>query len=219
MKKAAEILDVMLDGRPDIPECLGRIGSALAIVADGDALTALPEHSHRRDREGEVGRYVNSRHAPGAGGTLHSPVSATPEQMLRGFAAYPPFRDVHEPGHHVQLCFTESDNEKWVEMYQDAVKRVGTIDDPIERLATINNLEFWAGFSSFYFHRHYAPRRYAEQLFPEAFAFVESIYGKLTPTESDYPGYAQYVTASGYELPWLVPGGVIYENDTFGLQA
>ena len=64
LKKAAEIVDVMLDGRPDIPDCLGRIGSALAIVADGDPLTALPEFSHLRDLGGETGRYLNSRHAP-----------------------------------------------------------------------------------------------------------------------------------------------------------
>ena len=213
LKKAAEILDVMLDGRPDIPDCLGRIGSGLAIVADGDPLTALPEHAHRRGGD----PYANSRHVPGAGGgSRRTPVSATPEQMLRGFDGYPPFRDVHEPGHHVQICFTESDILKWVDLYQDAVERVGTIDDPIDRLATINYEEFWAGFTSFYFHRHYAPRRYAEQLYPEAFALMESIYGKLTPTESDHPGYAQYVTASGHKLPWLVPGGLTYENDTFG---
>ena len=216
LRKAAEILDVMLDGRSDIPDCLGRIGSALAIVADGDPLTALPEFSHLRDLEGETGRYLNSLHAPGAGGGRDSPVSATPEQMLRGFAAYPPFRDVHEPGHHVQICFTESDNQKWEGLYQDAVERVGTFDDPIEDLASVNSDEFWAGFASFYFHRHYAPRRYAEHLFPDAFAFVESIYGKLSPTESEHRGYTQYVTASGYELPWLVPGDVTYENDTFG---
>ena len=212
LRKAAQILDVMLDGRPDIPDCLGRIGSALAIVADGDPLTALPEHAFRTNR----GSYVNSLHAPGSGGTPHSPVTATPEQMLRGFAAYPPFRDVHEPGHHLQLCFTESDNWKWEALYQDAVERVGTINDPIDRLIDHNDMEFWAGFASFYFHRHYAPRRYAEHLYPEAFAFVESVYGKLTPTESDHPGYTQYVTASGHKLPWLVPGDVTYEDDTFG---
>ncbi len=216
LRKAAEILDVMLDGRPDIPDCLGRIGSALAIVADGDPLTALPEFSHLRDLEGETGEYLNSLHAPGAGGGRRVPVSATPEQMLRGFAAYPPFRDVHEPGHHLQICFTESDNQKWMEMYQDAVARVGTIEDPIDRLVDQNHMEFWAGFASFYFHRHYAPRRYVEFLYPEAFAFVESFYGKLTPTESEYPLYSQYVTASGHELPWLVPGDVTYDNDTFG---
>ena len=212
MKKAAEILDVMLDGRPDIPDCLGSIGSALAIVADGDPLTALPEHAHRRGGD----PYTNSLHAPGAGGVPNSPVSATPEQMLRGFAAYPPFRDVHEPGHHLQLCFTQSDNQKWEALYQEAVARVGTIEDPIDRLVDQNHMEFWAGFASFYFHRHYAPRRYVEYLYPEAFAFVESFYGKLTPTESEYPLYSQYVTASGHELPWLVPGDVTYKNDTFG---
>ena len=210
LKKAAEILDVMLDGRADIPDCLGRIGSALAIAADGDPLNALPEHAHRTSRG------ASSLHAPGAGGIPHSPVSVTPEQMLRGFDGYPPFRDVHEPGHHVQLCFTESDNRKWVDLYANAVERVGTIEDPIDRLIDHNNLEFWAGFTSFYFHRHYAPRRYAEHLYPEAFAFMQSIYGKLTPTESEHPGYTQYVTASGYKLPWLVPGDVTYQNGTFG---
>ena len=217
LQESAEILDVMLDGRQDIPDCLGRIGSALAIIADGDPLTALPEFSFLRDEEGEWGRYYNSTHAPGAGGGEDSPVSATPEQMLRGPAGYPPFRDVHEPGHHVQICFTESDNLQWVDLYWDAVERVGSVDeyDPISELVSSSNHEFWAGFSSFYFFVHYAPRRYARQLFPEAFAFVESIYGKLTPTESDHPGYVQYVTASGHALPWLVPGGD-YENDAFG---
>ena len=217
LQESAEILDVMLDGRQDIPDCLGRIGSALAIVPDGDPLTALPEFSYLKDVEGEWGLYYNSTHAPGAGGHQDSPVSATPEQMLRGPAGYSPFRDVHEPGHHVQLCFNESDNLRWMDLYWEAIEKVGSVDeyDPISELVSSNSYEFWAGFSSFYFFVHYAPRRYAKQLFPEAFAFVESIYGKLTPTESDHPGYVQYVTASGHALPWLVPGGN-YENDTFG---
>ena len=217
LHNAAGILDVMLEGRDDIPDCLGRIGSALAIVPDGDPLTALPEFAHLRDIGGETGAYLNSVHAPGAGGGWDSPVSATPEQMLRGPAGHPPFRDVHEPGHHLQICFTDSDNREWVDLYRRAVEKVGDVTeyDEISSLVTSNNYEFWAGFASFYFFVHDAPRRYAKQLFPEAYSFVEKFYGLLTPTKSAHQGYIQYVTASGIPLPWLVPGGE-YQNNRFG---
>ena len=217
LHNAAEILDVMLDGRQDIPDCLGKIGSALAIVPDGDPLTSVPEFAHLRDIGDEWGSYYNSVHAPGAGGGWDSPVSATPEQMLRGPAGYPPFRDVHEPGHHLQICFTDSDNREWIELHRRAVEKVGDVTeyDEISNLVSSSHHEFWAGFASFYFFVHDAPRRYAKQLFPEAYAFAEKIYGLLTPTESDHQGYIQYVTASGIPLPWLVPGGE-YQNNKFG---
>ena len=219
LHNAATILDVMLDGRRDIVDCLGRRGSALAVVADGDPLTALPEFAYLRDLGGEEGAYLNSVHAPGAGpGGPDSPVTATPEQMLRGFAGYPPFRDVHEPGHHIQeICFTDSENLEWADLHRISVERVGEFDeiDPISRLVSGPNEEFWAGFASVYFFVGDAPRRYVQELFPEAFAFVENVYGPLTPTESDHEGYIQYVTASRIPLPWLVPGGQ-YRNDEFG---
>ena len=217
MQKAAEILDVMLDGHQYIPDCLGRIGSALAIVPDGDPLTSLPEFAHLRDIGGELDAYLNSVHAPGAGGGWDSPVSATPEQMLRGLAGYPPFRDVHEPGHHLQICFTDSDSREWVDLHRRAVEKVGDVTEynEVSNLASSNNYEFWAGFASVYFFVDDAPRRYAKQFFPEAYAFVEKIYGSLTPTESGHQGYVQYVTASGIPLPWLVPGGE-YKNNKFG---
>ena len=219
LHNAAAILDVMLDGRKDIVDCLGRNGSALAIVADGDPLTALPEFAYLRDIGGEEGAYLNSVHAPGAGpGGPDTPVTATPEQMLRGFAGYPPFRDVHEPGHHLQdICFTDSDNLEWEELHRISVERVGEFEEigPIPRLVSGHRNEFWAGFASVYFFVDDAPRRYIQELFPEAFAFVEKIYGPLTPTDSDHPGYIQYVTASGNPLPWLIPGGE-YKNNKFG---
>ena len=215
LHNAAGILDVMLDGREDIVDCLGRNGSALAIVADGDPLTGLPEFAHLRDA-GDP--YLNSVHAPGAGaGGPDSPVTATPEQMLRGFAGYPPFRDVHESGHHLQeICFTERDNLEWDDLHRISVERVGEFEeiDPISRLVSGPSVEFWAGFASVYFFVDDAQRRYIQELFPEAFAFVEKIYGPLTPTESDHPGYIQYVTASGFRLPWLIPGGE-YKNNKF----
>ena len=217
LHKAAEILDVMLDGRQDIPDCLGKIGSALAIVPDGDPLTSVPEFAHLRDIGGETGAYLNSVHAPGAGGGWDSPVSATPEQMLRGLAGYPPFRDVHESGHHLQICFTDSDNREWIELHRRAVEKVGDVTeyDEISNLVSSSHHEFWAGFASFYFFVQDGPRRYAKQLFPEAYGFVERIYGLLKPTKSDHQGYIQYVTASGIPLPWLVPGGE-YQNNRFG---
>ena len=215
LHNAAGILDVMLDGREDIVDCLGMNGSALAIVADGDPLTGLPEFAHLRDA-GDP--YLNSVHAPGAGaGGPDSPVTATPEQMLRGFAGYPPFRDVHESGHHLQeICFTERDNLEWDDLHRISVERVGEFEeiDPISRLVSGPSVEFWAGFASVYFFVDDAQRRYIQELFPEAFAFVEKIYGPLTPTESDHPGYIQYVTASGFPLPWLIPGGE-YKNNKF----
>ena len=53
----------------------------------------------------------------------------------------------------MQLCFTESDSLKWVDLYWDAVERVASVEeyDAISNLVSSNNYEFWAGFSSFYF--------------------------------------------------------------------
>ena len=90
MQEAAEILRVMLDGRQDIRDCLGRIGSALAIVPDGDPVTALPEFSYLRGKKDMWGQPYDSTDSPGLGGIIDRPVSSTSEQRLFGDPGYPP---------------------------------------------------------------------------------------------------------------------------------
>ena len=83
---------VMLDGRPDIADCLTERGSALAIVPDGDPVTALPEFSHLKGKKDMWGQSYDGTWSPGLGegGDL---VSSSPEQRLIGDPGYPPDRD------------------------------------------------------------------------------------------------------------------------------
>ena len=118
------------------------------------------------------------------------------------------------------LCFTDRDYRVWTELHSRAVDKVHSVfgfdTAPFDWGLMVNIYEFFAGLTQYYFFQNDPPRRYAEQFFPEAFAFLEEFYGILTPKESDRPGYVQYVTDSGISLPWLVPGGVTYEHSTFG---
>ena len=194
----------------------------MAIVPDGDPVTALPEFAYLKGRKGGLwGGTPDGTHTPGLGAG-RDPVSATPEQMLLGDATrYPPHRDTHEPGHQwMNVCFTADDHKKWTAIHDRAVDKVlsefGFDKPPFDYGLMINPDEFFAGLSEAYFFDHHVPRRYVKQFFPEAFAFLEEFYGVLTPTDSDRPGWTQYVNPMGDPLPWLVPAGGRYRHDTLG---
>lgn len=214
---AADIVTMMLDGRQDVRNCMVTSDSEIAIVPDGDPVSALPEYASLRGTRDHWGQFRDSTWSPGLGGNP----SATPEQRLIGDPGYPPYRDVHEPAHHLERCFTKRDRQRWADIYRRAVDRVHSVfgpdDPPFDLGLMINASEFFAGLTQYYFYQNDPPRRYAERFFPEAFEFLEEFYGPLTPQESDRPGYTQYVTASSeLPLPWLVPGGLTYEHSAFG---
>ncbi len=211
LQEAAKMLRVMLDGPQD--RC--RTG-ALAIVPDGDPLTALPEFANLRGTRDHWGQYRDSTRSPGAGGT----VTATPEQLLRPEPGYPPDRDIHEPAHLLQfICFAREDWRVWEGLHRRAVDKVladfGFDRPPFTQGLMVDVYEFFAGLSQSYFFQG-RPRRHVKQYFPEVFAFLEDFYGVLTPTETNRPGWVQYVTASGVPVPWLVPAGQTYEHSALG---
>ena len=210
MQEAAKLAAVMLGGRRDVVDCLERRGSALAIVPDGDPISALPEFAHLKGTKDHWGQSRDSTHTPGLGG---NPVSATPEQMLLGDARYPPHRDTHEPAHQwMNVCFTADDHKKWTAIHDSAIDKVLSVlgfDKPSPD-------EFFATLSSAYFFDLHMPRRIASRTFPEAFAFLKEFYGVLTPMDSDRPGWTQYVNPLGVPLPWLVPAGGRYKHGTLG---
>ena len=218
MQEVASMMRVMLDGRQDIQDCMLVSDSALAIVPDGDPVTALPEFAYLSGGADMWGQLYDSTDSPGLGG---DPVSSTPEQKLRTKPGYPPNRDVHEPAHHIDgQCFTQDDLTKWKDIHRRAVDRVHSVFGydvpPFDWGLLVDYGEFFAGLTQYYFFQADAPKRYAEEFFPEAFEFLEDVYGRFEPTESDRPGWVRYVSPSGYPIPWLVPGGVPFEHSTLG---
>ena len=218
MQEAAKVAAVMLGGRRDVVDCLERRGASLAIVPDGDPVTSLPEFASLKGGKDHWGQSHDSTYTPGLGGV---PVASTSEQRLLGAAGYPPNRDTHEPAHLWMLtCFTADDHKKWTAIHGRAVDKVlsefGFDTQPFHYGLMINPDEFFAGLSVRYFFGHRMPRRYVEQYFPEAFAFLKEFYGILTPMDSDRPGWTQYVNPLGVPLPWLVPSGGRYKHGTLG---
>lgn len=219
MIEAAKVISVMTDGRRDIGVCLSEKGLAIAIVPDGDPVTALPEFTYLKGKEDMWGQSHDSTDTPGLGGY---PVSATSEQLLRPDPGYPVRRDTHEPAHHLENCFTEKDHMVWGEIYEKSVERVHEIfgfdRPPFNQGFLVNPSELFAGLTSSYFRKSDLPSRHMKQLLPEAYEFLEEFYGVLTPTETDHPGWIQYVTTSGIPLPWLYPAGGIYKHPSLGYE-
>ena len=68
MQEAAKLAAVMLGGRRDVVDCLERRGSALAIVPDGDPVTALPEFAYLKGTKDHWGQPRDGTTHPWSGG-------------------------------------------------------------------------------------------------------------------------------------------------------
>ena len=228
LQEAAKIVNLMVDGRADLADCLAQSHSGLAITPVGDFVTDLPEFAYLKGKKDMWGRLYDSPDGPrGLGAVKTNRLSATEENGLHPGTQHPQQgyvghrTAVHEVAHHVMnLCFTDEDYGKWTGLHARAVERVnsafGFDAPPFDQGIMVNIDEFFAVLSEYYFFLHPIPTRYAKQFFPEEFKFLENIYGNLTPLKANIPARVRYVSSSGLATPWTLPAGGVYEHRSFG---
>jgi hypothetical protein len=186
MHVAADIVETMLSGRPDIGDCMAGVYAGLAIIPKDDYITTLPEFAYLKGQSDFTGRPYESFQLRGTGAIPGQPVSATSEETLLGLTGdkYPsyPFGSlvtVHEFAHGLQnLCFNQDDHDRWDEFY-DAALQADIFPDT--HMMT-NVREFFAVFTTAYFGvtdelGRGAARSTVEEDFPEIFESLEEIYG------------------------------------------
>ena len=189
LRRAAEIMTgMMLGPRNDIRSCLTKSGAAMAIIPKDEYVTSLPEFAFLKGRKDIAGNRYDSFAISGLGAVKGQPVSSTSERnLLRLPGDLHAFLDVtiHEFAHAIQnLCFTQEDRETWNALY-DAAIQANVF--PGKYLRT-NPDEFFAILSTAYFAAtselgvaRGAVRETFRSTLPDAFAFVEGIYGAPSP--------------------------------------
>ena len=78
----AEIVEAMLSGREDIPECMAQKGGDLAIIPRDQVNTDLPEFADLKGTKDWTGRSRDTFELRGLGGTRARPTTAGEEQLL-----------------------------------------------------------------------------------------------------------------------------------------
>ena len=188
VKAAETVTRMMLGPRNDMRSCLTAAGAAMAIIPEGEYVTSLPEFAFLKGEKDIAGNRYDSFAISGLGAVKGQPVSSTSEKNLLRLPGDPhAFLDVtiHEFAHAVQnLCFTPEDRETWSALYDAAIQANAF---PGTYLRT-NPDEFFAVLSTAYFgatDELGVAREEVRETFrttlPDAFAFVEGIYGVPSP--------------------------------------
>lgn len=202
LQVVAGTVDVMLDGRRDIRECLVHFGAGLAIVPRDELITTLPEFAHLKGKKDPF--WGNSYDVHRALGGL---VSAVPEENLLRLpeSITEQHSTVHEFAHTIQnRCFTPEDHQEWNALYS-AAREDGILSGAY---AMTNPREFFAVLSSVYFGATYELGRLTEVRpalraeWPAVFEFLEDIYGALTPPPTTDPDFVRFLTSDGSLVPW-----------------
>lgn len=211
LQMVARVVNLMLDGRADIRECIEGQGSSFVVRQKGHENWGLPGFEDLRGREDVWGRIYNELH--GWGGTPYQPTAVISEESLLGETKYRPYDvAIHEFAHTIMnLCFDHNTMRKLDALYES------TVDDGrgfgIDMLVDRN--EFFAEFSSIYFDAHtVVPRRALIERLPVLFEFLEKVYGELTIHELEFTGNRTYKTQSGISIPWESLNTSIDENRT-----
>ena len=212
---AADILDVMLDGREDVSKCLADAGAGLTIIPKDEYVTTVPEFAFLKGKidntDPNLSRPYDAFIIRGQGGHKLQPVAATSEENLLKLQEDPlGFVDVtiHEYAHSIQnICFTREDDERWDGLYSEA-RQANAFPGAY---AMVNADEFFAVFTTVYFGattelgNKAAVRKTLEDDFPGVWGFLEEIYGVIALTPPDDDNYARLVTATGDLVPhWKI---------------
>ena len=210
----AQVVNLMLDGRADIKECIARHDSVFAVLQKGHNYWDLPGFRYIWFPEDIWGRSYDELHGWGAIPTR--PTTMVSESALLGETNYRPYDvAIHEFAHSIMnLCFDHATMQKLDALYRGAVKaRLGFgIDIMLDRS------EFFAEFSSIYFDAHTdVPRQALVEKLPDLLEFLEKIYGEVTVHDSARPGFVRYTTQSGIPVPWEAASTASYEDPTRGV--
>ncbi len=181
---AADVLGTMLaDVRPDIRECLPRVGAALAIIPKDEYVTTLPEFAPLKGKSDFTGRTYESFRIRGTGAVIGQPVTATSEENVLGLPGDShAFVDVtiHEFAHAIEnLCLTPQDHTRLQALYDRASQ--ANIFPNSHAMADTD--EFFAVFTTAYFSatdelgvERSEVRELVRTDAPNIFAFMEGFF-------------------------------------------
>ena len=191
LQAGAEIVDAMLSGREDIPECMAQKGGDLAIVPKDQVNTDLPEFADLKGTKDFTGRSRDTFELRGLGGTGSRPTTAGEEQLLGNWEPHHPwypylgFMVAHEYAHAIQIiCFTQDDHEQWDSFYEEALD--AGLYPGTHMMADVK--EFFAVLSTGYFEVTWElgddhSREVLRDHFPEIVEALDEIYGGATLPE------------------------------------
>ena len=224
LQAAAHIVDVMLDGRKDIAECMADVGAGMLIVPKDDYITDLPEYAHLK---GKVDYKDPGRERPfdgpnavirGQGGHREQPMASSAEEYLLR-TPIDPRVTAHEYAHSIQnLCFSPEDHSKWNAFYETA-RQVNAFPGAY---AMLDIYEFFAVLSTAYLDASLelgnrdSMRSDLSADLPGVWNFLEEIYGVITPIPDSDPRYARYRTEEGDLSPWRIHIGWTYKDEELG---
>ena len=227
MYTAADIVDVMLDGRDDLPKCLANTGAGLAIIPKDEYITTVPEFAFLKGKidkkDPNMDRPYDAFIIRGQGGARGQPVAATAEENLLRLPNDPlGFVDVtiHEFAHSIQeICFTQGDHERWNRFYSEA-RQANAFPGAY---AMVDTREFFAVLTTVYFGAttelgdKARVRKTLEDDFPGVWGFLEEIYGVITLTPPDENYFARLVAVNGELVPhWKIPAGGTHQDAKLG---
>jgi hypothetical protein len=182
---ASELLDGMLSNRPDLRKALADGHVRVAIMAETEVTTDIPEHSKLKPKE-----YWDAR-ARGLGGTPYIPTTSCGAENLLG-SATDPYRGesilIHEFAHSVHevgMLALDSNFDGALQAQYEAAMHSGLWKNSY---AATNHKEYWAEGVQDYFdcnlradpangvHNHVRTREELMAYDPELAALVESVF-------------------------------------------
>lgn len=179
MKLAHKTVTIMLQERPDIARRMKNNKAAVAIIPSKSFITVLPEFADMSGKNDSNGNPYNSFNIRGAGGIPRQPVTATSEENLlraKGDRFGGESVICHEFAHAIMnLGFTGDEKHRWMAIYSNAKRR----NLFPKAFAMTHPDEYWAELSQSYFNVNNEINNiaYIKQQDPDAFAFLQSIYG------------------------------------------
>ncbi len=203
----ARVVNLMLDGRADIRECIEGQNSVFIVLQKGHTYLDIPDFkglSPGQARLFGVGEDIWGRSLEnllGWGAIPSWPTTIVSESALLGETDYRPYDvAIHEFAHSIMnLCFDHETLLKLGALYRAAVEANPGFGIDI----ILDRKEFFAEFSSVYFDAHTEiPRRELVEKLPDMLEFLENVYGELNVHETPTNGFVQYTTQLGIPVPW-----------------
>ena len=211
--KAAESVTRMMVGlRHDMRACLVRAGAAMAIHPKDGFVVELPEFARFKGIEHQRSGNLWDDYQGGLGASRDQPVSATHERaLLEDPGPSSTYITMHEFAHAIQnLCFTRQDRETWNALY-DAAIQANVFPGSY---AMLNKGEFFAQTSVAYFN---APVQDAlKTALPQTFAFLERVYGELSPLPAPTPGLFRKVVNRDLKRSYSIEIPKDWTQDSLG---
>ena len=209
LQMVARVVNLMLDGRADIRECIEGQDSSYAVLQKGHKFWNLPGFNRLLSAEDIWGRAYDN--LLGWGAEPNRPITVVSESTLLGETDYRPYDvAIHEFANSIMnLCFDHATMRKLDSLYRAAVD--AKLGFGIYIMA--DRSKFFAEFSSVYFDAHTdLPRRALVEKLPDLLGFLEEIYGEITVHDSARHGFVRYTTRSGITVPWEVAHTNLFKN-------